>query len=200
MSRVPKRLKIFLAFIIIIAGGYLVSNLASSFSGQIPREFHEARLRGALIAEGIVNLSNRSAKDLENISELERNKKFSEAIKIISGAVEQNRNIRNEAIKLSGEIEKMTRTLSEIKSLEARQAAIAAISDRLALITRLINYSGYLANLLDVLRGRFEGTLPYNGSKIQLLVDQINAEAREINNFNTLAIEAMERFDEIMSK
>jgi len=200
MSRVPKRLKIFLVFIIIIAGGYTGSQLTSSFSGRIPREFSEARLQGALIAEGIVNLSNRSAQDLENISELERNKNFSQALKTISDVVKQGQNIRNEAVKLSGELEKMTRTLSEIKSFEARLAAIEAISDQLALISRLINYSGYLGDLLDILRGRFEGTLPNSGSKIKLLVDQVNAEAKAINNFNAHAIKAMERFDAIMSK
>ena len=176
------------------------SRFISSFNGRIPKEFSEARLRGALIAEGIVNLSNRSAQDLENISELERNKKFSEALKIVSDVVKQGQNIRNEAVKLSGEIEKMTRTLSEIRSLEARQAAIEAITDRLALISRLINYSGHLGDLLDVLRGRFEGTLPHSASKIQLLVDQVNAEARAINNFNLQAIQAMERFDAITNK
>ena len=200
MSRVPKRLKIFLVFIIIVAGGYTGSRFISSFSGRIPAEFSEARLQGALIAEGIVNLSNRSAQNLENISELERNKNFSEALKIISDVVKQGQDIRNEAVKLSGEIEKMTRALSEIRSLEARQAAIEAISDHLALISRLINYSGHLGDLLDVLRGRFEGTLPHSASKIQLIVDQVNAEARAINNFNAQAIQAMERFDAITNK
>ncbi len=105
--------------------------------------------------------------------------------------------LRNEAVKLSQELEKMTRALSDLSSFEARQAALEAISNHLAVISRLVNYSGYLSKLLEVLSDRFTGNLS-DGSQVSLLVDQINAEVNAINSFSSQATEAMRRFDELV--
>ncbi|MEK7195089.1 MAG: hypothetical protein AAB655_00135 [Patescibacteria group bacterium] len=167
--------------------------------GSVPEGFIQARLQGALIAQNIVNLSNQSALDLNEVGELDRNKNFVEALNLTTELIKKSQEIRDQAVLLSSEIEKMTKALSEIDSFEARQAALEAIANRLALISRLINYSGYLGQLLDVLRGRFTGI--YAPSyEVQNLITQINSEVRAINNFNTQAGRAMERFDEIVGK
>lgn len=159
-------------------------------------EFSDARLQGAIISQNIVNLSGRSVADLEAINQLDKSGNFTEALNLVTAAISRSQGIRDEALKLSAELEKMTRSLSDLKSFEARQAALEAISNHLALISRLVNYSGYLSQLLEVLRGRFTGS-GAQGSQVSALVSQMNTEVTAINSFNNQAIQAMQRFDNL---
>ncbi|MCR4328741.1 MAG: hypothetical protein NUV53_04530 [Patescibacteria group bacterium] len=193
-----QRTKLFIVFIAIVVGGYGASRLFSS-SGNIPSEFQDARLRGALIAQNIVNLSNDSSKSLEKISELDKKGDFPEALAITLGATEKSQDIREQAVALADEISIMTKALSGIQSFEARQAALESIASRLALLNRLISYSNYLSNLLQALRDRFSG-IPGAAKQVAVLVNQINAEAQAINSFNSQAGQAMDRFDTIIKQ
>lgn len=196
MRGAPKRLKIFLASFGIIVASYLFIQLASSFGGEIPPEFSEARLQGALIAQQIVAFSNQSVEDLGTINKLHQEQNFSDAIKLITKVVDRTIDVRSQAVSLSVELEKMTRALSAIDSFEARQLSLEAISSRLAIINRLINYSSYLAQLMDLLRARFSGSQIGEG-QVKLLIDQINIEIKSINELNAEAGKTMERFDKI---
>ncbi len=168
-------------------------------SGGIPKEFTDARLQGALISQNIVNLSNQSVLDLVEVNKLDQARNYTEALNSASEIIQKSQAIRDLAVQLSAQVETMTKSLSQIKSFEARQAALEAIANRLALISRLINYSGYLGQLLDVLRYKFDGgSARY--SQTASLIDQINAEVRAINNFNGQATQAMERFDAAVNK
>lgn len=199
MRGAPKRLKIFLAFFGIIVASYLFIQLTSSSGGEVPPEFSEARLRGALIAQQIVVFSNQSVEDLETINKLHQEQNFSDAIKLITKVVDRTTNVRGQAVSLSVELEKMTRALSAIDSFEAKQLSLEAISSRLAIINRLINYSSYLSQLLDLLRDRFSGSQIGEG-RVGILIDQINVEIKSINELNARAGKIMERFDEITSR
>ena len=198
MSKRTKRIALALAVIFLAGGGYFLSRFLGLSFG-IPAEFTTARLQGALIAQNIVNLSNESVLDLAEINKLDQNRNYTEALNLASEVIKRSQEIRDQAILLSTEVEKMTKALSEIGSFEARQAALESIANRLALISRLINYSGYLGQLLDVLRTRFDGGYVKYGEAGRL-IDQINAEVRAINNFNGQAAQAMERFDGIVKK
>lgn len=182
--------------ILVVIGGYLLITFARSFGGGVPVEFSDARLQGAIISQNIVNLSGRSVADLEAINQLDKSGNFTEALNLVTAAISRSQGIRDEALKLSAELEKMTRSLSDLKSFEARQAALEAISNHLALISRLVNYSGYLSQLLEVLRGRFTGS-GAQGSQVSALVSQMNTEVTAINSFNNQAIQAMQRFDNL---
>ena len=198
MSKRTKRIALALAVIFLAGGGYFLSRFLGLSFG-IPAEFTTARLQGALIAQNIVNLSNESVLDLAEINKLDQNRNYTEALNLASEVIKRSQEIRDQAILLSTEVEKMTKALSEIGSFEARQAARESIAHRLVLISRLINYSGYLGQLLDVLRTRFDGGYVKYGEAGRL-IDQINAEVRAINNFNGQAAQAMERFDGIVNK
>ena len=63
MPHLSLRTKIFLAFVLLVGGGYLVSRLGLSSEG-VPGEFSDARLQGALIAQDIMNISNQMSADL----------------------------------------------------------------------------------------------------------------------------------------
>jgi hypothetical protein len=93
----------------------------------------------------------------------------------------------------------MAKSLPEISSPEAQQAALDAISSRLALVSELINYSGDLENLLVTLQGHFTGASIKPGD-VQTIVDQINTDVNAINNFNSQAQQSMVQFDTLTSK
>ena len=199
MSWFPRRLKLFLFMLVIVSGGYLAFHFVSSFGREIPPELSEARLQGAIVSQQIVDLSNRAAADLERINVLHRDQNFEDALDLTLGVVKQSQEVRDQAVQLSSELERMTRALSAVNSFAARQAALEAISDRLALINRIINYTSYLSQVLELLRSRFEGNTIGLG-RVQILIDQINVEIKEINALNSQASEAMRRFDDIMGR
>jgi hypothetical protein len=199
MSKRARRIIIFFVFVFIVGGGYVLVQFLLS-SGGVPKEFTDARLQSALIAQDIVNLSNQSVIDLAKINELDMQGKSTEALNLTTDVIKQSQQIRDRAVELSGQIEIMTRSLSNIDSLEARQAALESIANRLALISRLINYSGYLGQLLDTLRSHFVGSTQSGNKDVELLIDQINGEVRAINNFNSQATQSMNKFDKIVSQ
>src|SRR6185503_3978704 len=108
-------------------------------------DFVDARLQGATISQNIVDLASQSSEDISTINRLDEQGNFSEAKDVALKAIEESQQIRNQAVELSEQVSKMTQALSSIKSFDARQAALEAIASRLALISRLINYSDYLS-------------------------------------------------------
>jgi len=194
-----RRLKTFVIFLVILGVVYTGITLWKNASGAVPRELSEARVQGALISEIIVSLSEKSSTDLEKINKLDREGKYKEALDLTEDVVEQSQEIRDKAVALSDQIVTMTKSLSGIRSLEARQALLDAITNRLALVSKLINYSAYLGQLLDVLQKHFSGE-SFKNSDVARLVGQINSEVKAVNSFNIQATQAMEKFDKIIEK
>ncbi len=193
-----RRIKAIAVFILVVGGGYGVAAFVNTL-GRVPQELSDARLRGATISENIVDLSRKSASDLDKINELDKQRNYEEAIRITTDVVRQSQEIRDKAVLLSDQISAMTKSLSKINSLEARQALLDAITNRLALVSRLINYSGYLGQLLDILHDHFAGA-SFKNSDVTRLVNQINSEVTAINSFNKQAAQAMEKFDMILAR
>jgi len=187
-----------IVFILLVGGGYAAVRFLWGLGG-VPQAFTDARLKGALISQNIVNLSNESTLDLVKINEYEVRGNYTEALNLTTDVIKRSQEIRDQAVELSKRVEEMTRSLSDLDMLDARQAALESISNRLALLSRLINYSGYLGQLLDTLRSNFAGKT-YDGKTVSFLIDQINSEVRAINSFNNQAGQAMDRFDKIVNK
>lgn len=196
MSYFSRRTKISFAVIAVIVFGFFGARLWS-LGGSIPKEFTDARIQGATISQSIVNLSNQSAADLESINVLDNTNNFSRAMELTTKVIQQSKDIRGQAVDLSDQVSKMTQALSDIKSFEARQAALEAISSRLAMISRLINYSDYLNQLLSTLQARFSGQP--GDHRVAAIILQINGEVTAINSFNNQATQAMNRFDRIVN-
>ncbi len=188
--------KIFLGGAALIFTGVLGFRFISWES--IPQDFVDARIQGAIISQNIVGLSNQSTNDLEKISQLDQQGNFVEASNVVVETIKKSKDIRSQAVELSNQVSKMTTSLSDIDSFEARQAALEAISSRLALISRLINYSEYLNQLLQALQTKF--ARQSGGSNVESIITQINAEVTAINSFNGQATQAMNRFDAIVNR
>ncbi len=198
MLKFSRRTRIILVFIAVVALGYAIVWFAERSTG-VPQDFTQARLQGAIIAQNIVNLSNQSTADLEQIDTLDQKGDYADALTLTTNLVTQSQQIRDQAVSLSAQIGAMTQALSGISNFDAQQAALESISNRLALINQLISYSADLSSLLDILRSRFAGQ-PGTNAEVETLVNQINTDVNAINNYNSQAGQAMDRFDAIVGK
>jgi DNA repair ATPase RecN len=198
MFMFSRRKKVVLAFVGLIAAGLAVV-LFTRDTNAIPEDFKNARIQGAIIAQNIVNLSNQSNSDLLKVSEYDRKGDYTPAIELTANLVSQSQQIRDQAVELSAKIAAMTKALSNISAFPARQAALESIASRLALLNQLITYSADLSRLLDMLHAHFNGH-ERTAQEVQGLVNQINTDVNAINNFNSQAGQAMDRFDKIVGK
>ncbi len=191
--KIPKRIRILIVFIIVIFVAYFILRFLNAEPRNIPSDFLIARQEASSIAQDIVSLSNESTNKLNEIAQFDRDRKYTEALLLISQELERNHEAREKAIKLSAQLEIMAKNLAEISPASAGQIALEAISSETALISRLITYNDYLAKLLEILRGKF--LEKQNGDQVQELISKINDEAKAINDLNQKFNEVMRQFD-----
>jgi hypothetical protein len=198
MPHLSRRTKIIIVFVVVLALG---SGLFALFQAQsqVPTSFTTARKQGAIIAENIVTLSDQSTANLEQVSQDDKNGDYTDALTLTTTIANQSQQLRDQAVQLSNQVSSMTQGLSSISSFPAQQAALEAISSRLALINELVNYSGDIGKLLDVLRSHFTGQ-SQNTAQVQALVNQINTDVNAINNFNAQANASMATFDNLTGR
>ena len=191
--RISKKIKILIFFIVIILIAYFILRFLSVETKNIPSDFLVARQEASSIAQDIVLISGESTNKLDEIARLDKEREYTEALILISNELERNRQARENAIKLSAQLEIMARNLSRISPASAGQIALEAISSETALISRLINYNDYLFQLLEVLREKFLGKI--DGDKVSELIFKINNEAKAINDLNQKFNKVMMEFD-----
>jgi hypothetical protein len=192
-----RRTKTISGFIAIVAVGYSAVALWQHRSG-VPQSFTDARQQGSVIAQQIVDLSNQSTADLATVNELDKQGDYTDALALTTDIFNKSEDLRNKAVDLSNQVSAMTRSLSDISSFDAQQAALESISSRLALINQLVNYSGDLGKLVEVLQNHFSGKT-WSNVEVQTLVDQINTDVNAINNYNAQANRSMNAFDKIVT-
>jgi hypothetical protein len=195
MSNFSRRTKIIVIFLVLIAIGYGFAKFWEA-ENSVPQTFTAARVQGAIIAQNIVNSSNQSNDELEQINKYDQDGDYTAALASTTALIQQSADLRTQAVQLSEQVSAMTQDLTSINNVDAQQAALESISSRLALINELVTYSGDLNNLLTVLQSRFSGT-PQPNSEVQGIVNQINTDVNAINNFNAQAGQAMDKFDTI---
>lgn len=191
--KIPRRIRILILFLFITLIAYFVLRFLPLEPKNIPEDFLRARQEASLIAQEIVTFSGESADNLSEIAQFDQERKYSEALILISGELERNRQAREKAIKLSTQLEIMAKSVTQISPPSAAQIAIQAISSETALISRLITYNDYLTQLLEVLREKFLGKS--DGDKISELISKINDEARAINDLNQKFNDIIKEFD-----
>ena len=195
MSTFSRRTKIIAAFIIIVAVGYGLVLFWRAQNG-VPANFTAARLQGAIIAQTIVNDSNQSTDGLNAINKYDQEGDYTDALASTTALISQDAGLRTEAVQLAAQVQQMSTEIPNIKSSDAQQAAVQSMTNRLAVINELITYSNDLDHLLAVLQSRFSGT-PQPNTEVANIVSQINADVNMINNFNTQAGLAMDKFDSL---
>ena len=193
-----RRAKTITGFVAVIAVGSGIFALWQH-RNDVPQDFTTARQQGAAIAQQIVDLSNQSTADLQKVNDYDKQGDYTDALALTTQIAAQSTELRDKAVDLSNQVSAMTRSLSQIASFGAQQAALESISSRLALINQLVNYSGDLGRLLDVLRNHFTGK-SWSNTEVQAIVNQINTDVNAINNFNTQANRSMNQFDKLVNQ
>ncbi len=191
--KIPRRIRLLIVFIIIIFIAYFVLRFLNAEPRNIPSDFLAARQEASLIAQNIVSLSNESTNRLNEIAQFDKDRKYTEALLLVSQELERNHQARENAIRLSAQLEIMAKNLAKISPASAGQIALEAISSETALISRLITYNDYLTKLLEILREKF--LEKHNGDQVLELISKINDEAKAINDLNRKFNEVMKEFD-----
>ncbi|MEK7482066.1 MAG: hypothetical protein AAB464_00080 [Patescibacteria group bacterium] len=196
--KIPRRFRILILFLLIILTTYFVVRFLTPNPKIIPDEFLKARQEASLIAKEIIAVSVGINENLNKVSELDSQKKYSEALVIISAERERNWLAREKAINLSVKLAAMAENISAIEPSSAGQVALQAVSLETALISRLINYNDYLNQLFEILREKFlDPQASDTDGKILELIGKINEEARIINELDGNFNELMAKFDKI---
>lgn len=191
--KIPRRVRILVAFLIIILAAYFLIRFLFAETRNIPPDFLKARQQASLIAADIVQISNQSSQNIDQIAKLDEEQQYTEALTLVSNELEKNNEARRKAVDLSNQLEQMARNLADISPASASQIALEAVSSETTLISRLINYNDYLNQLLDVLRNKFLGKS--DGDGVSDLIKKINNEAQAINDLNQQFNDTMKQFD-----
>jgi hypothetical protein len=126
----------------------------------------------------------------------ESNLTYAQASSTIGGILNRVAEIRQQAVQLAAELGIMARALPDIRSVSARSAAMESISQRLSLVSSLIEYTDDVTNFATALRLNLENGVN-NDKEITQLIKDINAEVETINQLNRQSNESMERFDQL---
>lgn len=198
--KIPRGARIFILFLLIISIAYFLVYFLTPERIKIPEEFLKARKDASLIAEEIIVISNETAGNIAVISELDGEAKYAEALRLISGEIERNRQAREKAVDLSKRLELMARNLSGIYPASAGQIALEALSSETALISRLISYNDYLFQLMNFLKEKFVSDAQNTNGEVAELIKKINKEAKTINDLDKNFNDLMEKFDASVNK
>ena len=194
-SKISRKEKLFLLIFVIALAIYFVGRFVLAKPQTIPSEFLKARQQASLIAADIVGVADESSKKLEEISKLDGERKYADAIKLVAQELEHNNQARQRAIYLSNQLETMAKNVPNITPGSAAQKALEAVSLETTLINRLITYNDYLNQLLGILRDKFLGQNKNSHDKITELVSKINEEAKAINEINQKFNDKLSDFD-----
>lgn len=166
----------------------------------LPSEFSDARTKGAIVAQKIVELSRNTLSQLNEVSKYDQQRNSSEALIAISNALIANRENQVESVRLSSQLTAMAENLSRIQPERARQLATQAVTSEVALVSRLLYYNTYLNQLFEALKVKFEKPwVSYLDGQVQDLVTKINDEAQAVNELNKEFNAYMAEFDKIFN-
>lgn len=188
------------AIVVFVASlGYFTIVFAKT-GPYIPKEFLEARAKGAEISENIVRLTSESGSTLKEIGRLDKEKDYQAGVNLVQEELKRNEEARLAALALSAELEAMAQSVNRIRPDEASETALQAIVIESQIVQRLISQHHSLYKLLEFLRSRFTNGEGATGEMVQDLIAKMNAEVTAINDLNNQYKEAMIKFDALTTK
>lgn len=164
----------------------------------VPPAFLEARSRAAGAAKEIINLTENSIQTLDKISFYDRQYNFEPALTLVREELERAKKSRQKTTALTKEIGNMAKAVAGIAPARARSLATEAVRDEVDLISHFIVYNDILNGLLQTLEYKFSGDIRYDSEEVQVLIKNMNQEAREVNRLNNLFNQKMQELDELV--
>lgn len=163
----------------------------------VPQSFTDGRQQSAAISGDIVGLLNESLKNLETISQEDKNYHFSKALDLVYVELARTQESKKKASDLTAILEQMAKVLPAITPTQAKNLAIEAVSNEVSLVSHLLIYNDSLSGLLETLKYKFSGDIRYDSKDVQALVNNMNQEAEAINNLNDVFNQKMREFDSL---
>jgi ribonucleotide monophosphatase NagD (HAD superfamily) len=192
-----KALAVFTGIIAVALVIYLVFALSSASTRTVPSAFTDARMTASGHAEDIVGMLSQTTSRIHEAKQLIEQRRNAQALTIVSQETEKNAEVREKAIQLALELEKMAREIPNIRSSSAAQVALVATSKETALIGKLLAYTNELNDLLNELHIVVLSSRP-NYASVNESIATINSAATEINALNDEYKKEMEVFDRIV--
>ncbi len=193
---------IVLALGLVLVGGIVWAANSVIDKRFVPEQFSNARTQAAQTAEGIVTMSGDSISNLAKVSDFDKQGKYDLALDVVLQEVSRNSELRDRAEVLSQQLGLMTQVLAQVKPQDAAQTGVQAIGKEYQIVEKLVDYNGLTYQLLDLLRGRYDGLLdapagPAAQAKINQFIAQMNADASAVNTLNEEYKGLMSRFDSL---
>lgn len=181
------------AVFVIFLIGFLTFVISPFAKNEIPSSFSESRAKAGNLSKNIVSLLSQANSNIHNIQN--SNERSSKVLGRVLDSIKSTKDARSKAVNLAAELEKMAFAIPKISPNEAKQTAIVAISSEAAFINKLISYNEGIINLLSLLQKKYSSG-GVSVKKINNVVDSINNDAEQINQFNKQYVDLMKKFDE----
>ena len=178
--------------LILYGAGYLLLSKV-----VLPQDFTDARIRAAKQAEELVLMLNESSKNLNLIAQSDRDFEFNKALSLTDEELLRAKQTKKKAGEINNELVTMLQSTPSISPVKARNLAMEAMSYEVSLLKKIIAYNDSLSALLQTLNYKFSGDIRYDADDVQKLIENMNDNAREINELNNLYNQRMKEFDEI---
>jgi hypothetical protein len=164
---------------------------------EIPQEFLEARASGAEIAKSINSFADSVVADLQSISRKNEDGDYTAALDLTIEEIKKAREAKDRSLDLLGELQKMVPSIEKMRTDEAQQLAMQAVSTEVALVGKLIEYNDDLNKLLNNMRLKFVSYDPaiYN-EQTDAITKTMNEKALQINEMSRKYQALMSEFDE----
>lgn len=193
--KVPRKVRLFVVLLVLMFLAYFVGRFLIATNKTVPGDFTKARQEASLVAKDIVGMSKDSASHVTQISALNNDQKYPEALALVKEEIVRNRAIRDKAISLSSYLQTMTMNVSSITPRGSAEAALEAVSTEVTLIGHLLTYNDYLNQLLEIARGKITGDSTVSSQEVSDLVKKINDESIVVNILNEKFNDKMTVFD-----
>lgn len=193
--KIPRKVRLFVVLLVLMFLAYFVGRFLLATNKTVPSEFMQARQEASLVAKDIVGMSKDSATHVTEISSLNNDQKYPEALALVKEEIVRNRAIRDKAISLSSYLQAMTMSVSSITPRVSAEAALEAVSTEVTLIGHLLTYNDYLNQLLEIARGKITGDSTASPQEVSDLVKKINDESIVVNSLNEKFNDQMTVFD-----
>lgn len=170
--------------------------LVATRAPSIPKEFQSARERGATISSYINNFSEESISTLGKIQDMDKNRRYSEALILIDTELGRLKTAREKSLDLLNELQQMALKIDEVWSYEAQKLGVQAVSANIAMVSQLIAYNDHLNDLLLSLRLKYISVNPsvYDQNTVSA-VKKVNEDILAINELSRRYQSIMKEFD-----
>lgn len=181
-----------------ILGIFFVLGIYFIFFGKVelPQRFVSAREKTALTSQEIVRLMELTSEKIKAINLEDFNRNINEAIALVSEARKNNSEAYSKTAELARRLEELASSLNEIKSRKLQRSAYEAVAVELSLVSEFIVYTHILNNFFDSLSRAIITDSLADRLNVEMKLDEVNRQARKINNLNKEFLSKISSFDE----